>query len=343
MWAVRVGSIELMKALGIHVSSIQHDVSLGGSINVSGRNLCMACFHGSSFRETEWAVFNVDHINTSFTTIAIPGANIDGFDKNVVVGKRRRICQHICNVSLGDSESRFRELAAVYRVSARRGGVPPFSPQEISEWLDYACIYHHIHSTSVEGGSGTSSSFFKFSQKLSIQPVISLPVFNVKLINDHFYLPLNVLEDPSAQVAESATVECSLFSKFVEGISITTTVDDYLFLHDLFKAYIEHLEKHKTSFRKSAIKLIICSMMLGSTVFVCLQNLSSDLVFFQVLHLLVAVFLLHPLPHPQHRATKRRQRCQTVRVNLSVSTGSSILTSTCSRRPSGRVEVSILI
>lgn len=253
VWAVRVGGIQLMKALGIHIPGIQHSVSLGGAITVSGKNMCIVCFHGSSFRESEWAVFNVDLINTSFTTIAIPGANVDKLDRTKETpscGTRRRIFQHICKVSLGGVGSRSSELAAVYRVSAGRGGVPPFSPQEILDWMDYACICHHIHTMEGNGTSNATSPFFKFSQKLNIQPIISLPAFSVRLVNDHFYLPLSILESQDNLIKESATVECNLFSNFVEGISITTTVDDYLFLHDLFQAYIDYLEKHNTSFRK---------------------------------------------------------------------------------------------
>lgn len=87
VWAVRVGSIELMKAVGIDISTDQHNVSLGSSIEVSGSNMSLVCFHGTSFREAEWAVFNIDLINAKFSTIAIPGLGSLASQKNTRKGK----------------------------------------------------------------------------------------------------------------------------------------------------------------------------------------------------------------------------------------------------------------
>ena len=251
MWAVRVGSIKLMKALGIHVSSTEHDVSLGGTITVSGTNLCVVCFHGTSFRETEWAVINIDLINASFTTIAIPGLGSMFIPEDMEQGhliSKRRICQQECILNLGNKSSSFKELAAIYRVSAGRSGVPPVNPLEISDWLNYTCIDHYLHSDQT---SGLKPSFLKQSQKLSIQPILCLPSFQIKLVNDHLWPSLKILEEQIMEgLNESATVECSLMSNFSGGISVTTTVENYLFLHDLFKSYIDYLDKHKVSFRK---------------------------------------------------------------------------------------------
>lgn len=252
VWAVRVGSIELMKAVGIDISTDQHDVSLGGSIEVSGSNMCLVCFHGTSFREAEWAVFNIDLINAKFSTIAIPGLGSQASPETMEEGRtssltKTRICNQKCYIRLGEEGSKFKELAAVYRVSAGRGGVPPISHKEIPDWLNYACIDHYIHST--PSTAGKAMMFLKQSQKLTIQPIIGIPAFEVNLINDHLWLALNVLENHNiSDITQSATVECTLLSKFHEGISVTTTVENYLFLHDLFKAYVDHLERHKVSF-----------------------------------------------------------------------------------------------
>ena len=239
-----------MNAVGIDVSTNQHDVSLGGSIKVSGSNMCLVCFDGASFRESEWAVINVDLLNAQFSTLAIPGLGEASSSEANLNGKTR-ICNQICKVQLGDEGSKFKELAAIYRVSAGRVGVPPISPKEIPDWLKYACIDQYIHSNAED-----LSLFAKQSQKLTVQPIIGLPAFEATLINDHFWPSLNVLLNQHS-MTESATVECSLLSKFHEGISVTTTVENYLFLHDLFKAYLDHIEKHKISFRK--LSVMVCS------------------------------------------------------------------------------------
>ena len=257
LWAIRVGSVDLMRTLGIHTPDDQlHDVCLGGKITIAGQNVCLVCFHGTSFRETEWAVFNIDLINASFSTQAIPGLGAaymmesqaeEGF-AGPTHKKRIRTCQQICTLQLGTDDSRSAELATVYRVSAGRSRVPPITGTNINDWLAYACIDYHLHADKYQSSTANLSALVKFSMKLSVQPVLLVPAFTVDLINDHFW-PLftsgqqSLGSDPTPD--ELPLVECTLHSTFSEGISITTTVDHYLFLHDLVKGYIEYLERHK--------------------------------------------------------------------------------------------------
>ena len=254
VWAVRVGSIKLMNALGIKISPDHHDVSLGGFINVSGDTTSVVCFHGTSFREKEWVVFNIDMISAKFSTLAIPGLGglfqpDDTSDHGVASESSRRICQQVCIVELGNETSKLIELAALYRVMAGRGGVPPVSPKEISDWLNYVCINHYLNS--VHTSASKSVGYMKESQKLSIQPICSLPACSFKLINDHLWPSLRQLEQQIMDGRmESATVECTLVTRFSDGIAVSTTVDNYLFLHDLFTAYIDYLDKQNVSFRE---------------------------------------------------------------------------------------------
>ncbi len=243
-----------MNALGIQISADQHDVSLGGFINVSGDTLSVVCFHGTSFREKEWAVFNIDLISATFSTLAIPGLGSMSVTEDPSGGRdtspKRRICQQVCVLQLGNEVSKLTEIAAIYRVIAGRGGVPPVSPNEISEWLNYVCINHYLNS--IHGAVLKPVGYLKESQKLSINTICCLPSFSFKLINDHLWPSLRQLEEQMMDDrTESATVECTLVTKFSDGIAVTTTVENYLFLHDLFKAYIDYLDKQNVSFRKS--------------------------------------------------------------------------------------------
>lgn len=245
IWAIKVGSKELLKSAGITNYSDHNDVSLGGSIKVSGTNICLVCFHGTSFRESEWAAFNIDYIEAEFITVAIPGLGElkDSKDEEI----KTRICNQKCQLRLSQNESKLTELAAVYRVSAGRGGVPPISRNEIADWLNYACIDHHIHTTAAT----LSSLFLKQSQKLHVQQIIGIPAFSVTLTNDHFWPSLSTLMDRDlSSLTDCATIECSLSSEFHGDISVTTTVENYLFLHDLFSAYVDHLKKQQMSFSK---------------------------------------------------------------------------------------------
>ena len=244
LWAVKVGSVELMKTLGIHFpDDSRHSVSLGGKITVSGQNLCIVCFHGPSFRENEWAVFNIDQVHSSFSTQAIPGlTSLSQAEEGIPYTETHiRTCQQIVNLILGDEDDSTNktELAAIYRVQLGRSRVPPLASTPIQSWLAYACIDSHIHP---EKYASDNSTLVRLGRKLTVHPLLIMPSFNVELINDHFWPRL------CQDVEQGLTprVECSLISSFQQpGIAVTTTVDHYLFLHDLVKAYIEYFEKHK--------------------------------------------------------------------------------------------------
>ena len=247
LWAVKVGSMELMKTLGIHFpDDSHHGVSLGGKITIQGQNLCIVCFHGPSFRENEWAVFNIDQVHSSFSTQAIPGlSSLSQAEEGVPhIETHIRTCQQIVNLILGnkDAASNESELAAIYRVSVGRSRVPPVASTPIQNWLSYACIDSHIHPDKY---STNNSTLVRLSRKLTIHPLLIMPSLSVELINDHFW-PRLLQDAVDGDGGVAPRVECSLISTFDQpGIAVTTTVDHYLFLHDLVKAYVDYFEKHK--------------------------------------------------------------------------------------------------
>ena len=235
LWATRYGSVELMRALGVPYRPGQHQVSLGGKISLSGHNFCLVCFHGTSFRDHEWAVFNIDQLVASFLTLAIPG-----------LGQKAqgltRTCQQICRLQLGQERDQLPELATVHRVTAGKGRVPPITGTNINNWLAYACIDYHLHKDSYDTPTPAQQTVLKFSKKLGIQQVLLVPGLSVELINDHFW-PL--LTSGDRQQLSTPLVECSLISHFSSAISVSTNIEHYLFLHDLVVNYISYSERHK--------------------------------------------------------------------------------------------------
>ena len=223
--------------------SDQHLVSLGGEITLAGQNLCLVCFHGTSFRDHEWAVFNIDHLSASFLTQAIPSMGTEAKTAT-------RACHQVCRLQLGEQDCKLTELATVHRVSAGRGRVPPITGTNINNWLAYACIDCHLHKLNYEDPTTQAQqTVLKLSKRLNIQQVLLVPGVSVKLINDHFS------SAGSSQQHLLPLVECSLFSKFSAGISVSTNVDHYLFLHALVKSYIEYLERHKVPLSKQTVSM----------------------------------------------------------------------------------------
>lgn len=229
-----------MHILGIQPPKDSHqEVSLGGNISILGQSICIVCFHGPSFRDTERAVFNIDQISASFSTHAIPGLLSHFQAKANPALTHLKTCQQIVQLRLGGSEpnSKSQELAAIYRVSSGRARVPNITGTSIQEWLAYACIDTFLHEDKY---ISDTSTLVRMSRKLSIQPVLLVPAFSVTLTNDHSW----PIKDKDSLLPR---VECTLTSDFSDGISVTTTVDHYLFLHDVVKGYIDYLEKHRIS------------------------------------------------------------------------------------------------
>ena len=232
-----------MRTLGVSSQPGQHQVSLGGKISVSGQNFCLVCFHGTSFRDNEWAVFNIDQVSASFLTLAIPGLETEARG-------RTRTCQQICELQLGGKGSQLAELATVHRVTAGKGRVPAITGTNINNWLAYVCIDSHLHQQD-NSDSQTQQTLLKFSKKLSIQQILLVPGLSVKLINDHFWPVLSSgLPHQQLLLQNPPLVECSLISHFSTAISVSTNVEHYLFLHDLVVNYIEYLERHKVPLSK---------------------------------------------------------------------------------------------
>lgn len=248
---MRVGSVELMKTMGLHTPARDHHtVSLGAKISVSGKNFCLVCFHGPSFRDTEWAVFNIDTVGASFSTQAIPGlgegqiAELTELGSGNIQAKPVRTCQQIVHLSLGhtpwEETEKLDELAAIYRVTAGHTRPPSIVGTSTENWLNYACVDAQLHPDNYAG----VTTLVRLSKKLNVQSILLMPAFEVELMTDHFWPTRVGLSDREMQI--TPLVECSLTSSFARGISVTTNVDHYLFLRDLVKAYLEYLEKHKT-------------------------------------------------------------------------------------------------
>ena len=246
LWAVKVGGRELMHILGIQPpKDAHHEVSLGGNVTMLGKSVCIVCFDGPSFRETERVVFSIQEAMARFSTQAIPGLSrwqqSSGEAELSQMQTHLRTCQQIVELHLGGGEGHEQnsqqQLATIHRVSTGRARAPNIAGSPIRDWLAYACIDTFLHE---EKYTEDSSTLVRLSRRLSVQPVLLVPAFRVKLINDHSW-PL--LDEPGL----APRVECTLTSSFAEGISVTTTVDHYLFLHDVVKSYIDYLKTHNFS------------------------------------------------------------------------------------------------
>ena len=250
---MRMEVVELMRALGFQTAlrdfHPEEGIILGGKITVSGENACIVCFHGPSFRDKEWGVFSIDRINGSFSTEASPAVK----DR----GDRKPTCKQVCTLSLGSAEVKSDSLGAIYRISAGRSHIIPITGNTIENWLMCVCIDYHLHPERYKDLGANALPLIKFSKKLNIQEVLLVPAFEVKLENSHYW-PLPSVQSDEAVLPEKdmPVVKCSLTSSFSKGISVTTTVDHYFFLHDVIKGYIDTLTRTQKAAQSSKCRTV---------------------------------------------------------------------------------------
>lgn len=225
----------LLDALGFTVGgNNKHTVSFTGTIGINGNSVCLACLHGPTFRETEWAVFSLCDIEASFSTQAIPSFIVSAHSHKVGWGlDNRRICRQITLLTLG--KNTVGQFGSVFHV-INKGTMPPLTNQPLAEWVSFVCLDHHIHPDLPQ------TKLFKYTRKVSISGVFGMPALKLEMVHDHFY-PSNSLSLEAEQTV--ANVVCSFLTTFHDSIAITTTADHYFFLHNLVKAYVDSYIKSK--------------------------------------------------------------------------------------------------
>ena len=233
LWAVESGVFRLIENLGFHFSTCA-DLHLGGNVNISGGGFAIALSPSDNFLIDTWTVISIKELLVKFNTDAIPGLLLEQRNSAKSNSKfAQRICQQSFRIELlnKQNESALEEKAGVYKVVRTKGPVPP-ADAPTREWLDYTCIESKLRISPQQELNQKS----KYKTKTSPIPILSFPSFFMQLITDHFCSGDIDTKDIHTRV------ECNLDSSFYGEVAVTTNVDLYLFLHDLFKAYVERIK-----------------------------------------------------------------------------------------------------
>lgn len=111
---------------------------LGGTVELRGQNISLACFHGINFKSKSWALFSLKEPCISFNTEAqeIPSAG-QGHDVHVVETLT-------CSLGLSTYKTHH-SMATVCKVSRNVLFPPQF--KTLQEWFHYAFASSHIDGT----------------------------------------------------------------------------------------------------------------------------------------------------------------------------------------------------
>ncbi|XP_012263790.2 transmembrane protein KIAA1109 homolog isoform X5 [Athalia rosae] len=234
---------------------------LGGTMELHGCNISLACFHGINFKSKSWALFSMKEPCISFATEAQEIPNVESPDLCDV-----HVVQTL-TISLGQQQqeqhARHHSMATVCRLSRSVLFPPQF--KSLQEWFHYAFANSEIDgvdrfpsverertdSTS-EGsnaarGRSTSTTSGKMQEHSHTREVIfALPSLQLHLKTEHLQsartpdvvgLPKHIL------YSEKPLVECSFITEFEDHIFVTVDAEAFFFLHDLITSYVKEKER----------------------------------------------------------------------------------------------------
>ncbi|XP_058820213.1 bridge-like lipid transfer protein family member 1 isoform X3 [Topomyia yanbarensis] len=234
-----------LSTLGVPLSNI--GTVLGGTMELRGKNISLACFHGINFKSKSWALFSLKEPCINFATEA----------QHVESSEEVHVIQTL-TFGLGMNTlqpSQHHSNATVVRMS--RNVIFPPQFKTLHEWFHYAFANSEIdavdrfpvlerdkehHTNSIERARGTSagtSAHPKLQDPNHNREVIfALPSLQLHFKTEH----LQGVTTPDVS-QEKPTVECSFITEFEDHIFVTVDADAFFFLHDLIMSYLREKER----------------------------------------------------------------------------------------------------
>ncbi|XP_012270662.1 uncharacterized protein KIAA1109 isoform X2 [Orussus abietinus] len=259
----------LAQVAGLQLGSLKFSLPsngtvLGGTMELHGSNISLACFHGINFKSKSWALFSLKEPCISFATEAqeIPSVESpETCDVHVV---------QTLTISLGQQQeqhARHHSMATVCRLSCSVLFPPQF--KTLQEWFHYAfansdidavdrfpCVERERTDSTSEGsgsmnrGRSTSATPGKLQEHSHTREVIfALPSLQLHLKTEHLQTARtpDVIGLPKHNLySEKPLVECSFITEFEDHIFVTVDAEAFFFLHDLITSYVKEKEKVHT-------------------------------------------------------------------------------------------------
>ncbi|XP_053666304.1 bridge-like lipid transfer protein family member 1 [Anopheles marshallii] len=234
-----------LSTLGVPLSNI--GTVLGGTMELHGQNISLACFHGINFKAKSWALFSLKEPCIDFATEA----------QHVESTEEVHIIQTL-TFGLGMNSQQppqHHSNATVVRMS--RNVIFPPQFKTLHEWFHYAFANSEIdgvdrfpvierdkeHNTnSIErargSGSGSASHQKLQDPNHNREVIFALPSLQLHFKTEH----LQGISTPDT-AQDKPMVECSFITAFEDHIFVTVDADAFFFLHDLITSYLSEKEK----------------------------------------------------------------------------------------------------
>ncbi|XP_069163725.1 bridge-like lipid transfer protein family member 1 isoform X18 [Procambarus clarkii] len=222
---------------------------LGGSLELHGKTISLACFHGVNFRSKSWALFSLQEPYINFTS-----------EVQEVPGDPPRDTHIVQNLtfSLGVMEQTHAQhvsMATVCRITRNMVFPPQF--RTIQEWFHYAFCTSELdnvdrfpsldRSDSLPSSDGKRSSARLQDHNHSSETVFALPSMQIHLNTKH----LQTANTPDF-MDDKPKVECSLVTEFQDHIFVAVDAENFFFLHDLIASYVKDTKEKMARKTKGA-------------------------------------------------------------------------------------------
>ncbi|XP_055600491.1 bridge-like lipid transfer protein family member 1 isoform X3 [Uranotaenia lowii] len=233
-----------LSTLGLPLSNI--GTVLGGTMELHGKNISLACFHGINFKSKSWALFSLKEPCINFATEA----------QHVESSEQVHVIQTL-TFGLGmntPQPPQHHSNATVVRMS--RNVIFPPQFKTLHEWFHYAFASseidavdrfpvlerdreHHTNSIERARGSTAASTHPKLQDHNHNREVIfALPSLQLHFKTEH----LQGITTPDVS-QEKPLVECSFITEFEDHIFVTVDADAFFFLHDLITSYLKEKDR----------------------------------------------------------------------------------------------------
>ncbi|XP_051858980.1 transmembrane protein KIAA1109 homolog isoform X2 [Drosophila albomicans] len=260
----------LAQAIGLVVPSLvtrlpRHGNVLGGTVELRGQNISLACFHGINFKSKAWALFSLKSPSINFATEA---RQLEDTSEVLVTQTLTSCLGQTTEVQQQQNHS----MAIVSRITRNIIFPPQF--KTLNEWFHYAFANSEIDavdrfpmlecereiaSNSIERtrASGSSSAAKSQEHNHNREVIFALPSLQLHFKTEHKQGPTT--PEPSGKLTlyksqhslltllllteSKPEVLCSFITEFDDHIFVTVDADAFFFLHDLITSYVTEKEK----------------------------------------------------------------------------------------------------
>lgn len=215
---------------------------LGGTMELHGQNVSLACFHGINFKSKSWALFSLREPSVSFNTEAQELADANSCERTTEPHDVHVVQTLTCSLGLSTYKTHH-SMATVCKVSRSVMFPPQF--KSLHEWFHYAFASSQIDevdrfpSLELERQAGGPGKLIDPNHTREV--IFALPSLQLHLKTEH----LQKAETPNGDDADPPrpTVDCSFITEFEDHIFVTVDAEAFFFLHDLISSYLKEKER----------------------------------------------------------------------------------------------------